>query len=264
MKTHLRLVLAIIAITGLLSCSSDEPTPRGSVRFDFTYFVAGEPVEWKTMKYVNAAGNEYEVTEAQWFISDISLFDSKGSEHRLFSTHKACYIDSNIPSSSSWTETSIPAESYTSIRFTFGLKGANNIPGQFPDPPESNMMWPYALGGDFGGYHYMKLNGFWRNTLGQRTPFNFHLGVGPVYDEQDNVIEFVQNWFEATLPVSVQIKANRESVLEFRMNIEEWFKNPVVYDHNTFGGMIMKNQEAMAIIRENGRNVFTIHNHSSL
>lgn len=212
------------------------------------------------MKYVNAAGNEYEVTEAQWFISDVYLIDAGGNSRRLFLSQKACYIDSNIPATLSHTDSGLPAGPYSAVRFTFGLKGDNNTPGQFTDPPESNMMWPYALGGDFGGYHYMKLNGFWRDDSDQRTPFNFHFGVGQIYDEGDNVPEFVQNWFEVTLPISVDVRPDREAALELRMNIDKWFDGAFVYDHNEFGGMIMNNQRALEVIRENGKHVFSIYN----
>jgi hypothetical protein len=43
------------------------------------------------------------------------------------------------------------------------------------------------------------------------------------------------------------------------MNIEQWFENPNVYDHNQWGGDIMEQQDAMALAVENGWNVFSFH-----
>ncbi len=260
---QIRCFLSIILSVSLLGSCSDDPDQYGHIRFNFTHFIDGDPVRWKTMEYTNAAGNEFEVTEAQWFISDVFILDSRGNAYRVFESSNFCYVDSNLPLSLSRVSSTLPEQSYSAIRFTFGLKGENNIPGQFPDPPESNMMWPYALGGDYGGYHYMKLNGFWRDASGLRTPFNFHLGVGQIYNDDGNVVEFVQNWFEVTLPVSVEVRQGHIAVLEMRMNIDKWFDGSFVYDHDHFGGMIMKNQEALAIIRENGKSVFSIHNHST-
>ncbi len=41
------------------------------------------------------------------------------------------------------------------------------------------------------------------------------------------------------------------------MNLENWFQQPHVYNHDEFGGDIMQKQEAMQIAKENGWNVFT-------
>ena len=42
------------------------------------------------------------------------------------------------------------------------------------------------------------------------------------------------------------------------MNVDRWFDNPLIYDHNIHGGKIMKNQTAMGMIKENGIDVFTV------
>ena len=115
------------------------------------------------------------------------------------------------------------------------------------------------MGGDHGGYHYMKLNGFWMNTAHVRTPYNFHLGVGQEYDEEGHIVAFVQNAFEVTLPASAfTIRAGETRNITLTMHVESWFDTPHTYDHNVFGGMIMNNQEAMHLISENGRDVFSV------
>jgi len=43
------------------------------------------------------------------------------------------------------------------------------------------------------------------------------------------------------------------------MNIDEWFKNPHIWDFNYWGPAIMENETAMRIAKENGEvGVFTI------
>jgi len=44
------------------------------------------------------------------------------------------------------------------------------------------------------------------------------------------------------------------------MNVTKWFTSPYDYDHNTFGGGIMENQEAMEKVVMNGWDVFSIGN----
>jgi hypothetical protein len=238
-------------------CAEDGADPAfGKLSINFEHMLNGQNVIYDDMRYINAAGNEYEVTEVQWFISDIVLVKPDGNEWQPEGEDFAHYVDTNLPETLVWHfSDQVPAGTYSAIKMTFGLKGEKNIPGAFPNQPESNMAWPINLGGDNGGYHYMKLNGFWKNTLGEREPFNFHLGVGPRYDESGNVKEFVQNWFEITIPnSSFSIAENESLVADLSMNIRQWFDDPYVWDHNIYGGKIMKNQDAMAKGSANGAN----------
>ena len=134
------------------------------------------------------------------------------------------------------------------------------MPYIFTDSPESEMIWPINLGGEQGGYHYMKLNGFWINTAGERTPFNFHLGVGQEKDDTGKIAGFVQNWIEVIIPGSdFEIDKGELKIINLVMNVDQWFSSPNIYDHNFHGAKIMQNQEAMQMGTENGKSgVFTV------
>jgi len=246
------------------SCNNgDEPEKTdaaGKLVLNFEHFIDGVQAEYDNMKYTNAAGNQYEVTEIQWFISDITLIKSDGISVILGDDKFAHYIDSNIPVTSSWVvPDAILVDNYSKIKMTFGIKGEKNIPFMFSDPPESDMIWPTNLGGDNGGYHYMKLNGFWQNADGLREPFNFHLGVGQERDNSGNITGFVQNWFEVELPTSsFSIAADETKNISIRMNVEKWWESPNIYNHDEVGSRIMQNQAAMRMGIENGQNVFSI------
>jgi hypothetical protein len=252
-----RIILASAFSILLFAGGCEEEAGFGYLDFTFAYRINNEPLVFRSSEYVNSAGNQYEVTEVQWFISDIRLLKEGGAEFPLLnSTH---YVDSNLPATQWWSLNDlIPEGKYSGVRFTFGLKGEKNLPGQFVNPPESNMEWPYALGGNAGGYHYMKLNGFWITPQGIRTPFNVHLGVGQLYNPNHEVDEYVQNWFDAELMCPIIIEGGKRIAFEITMNIQSWFETPFTYDHNTYGGMIMQNQEALQMIRSNGIDVFTI------
>lgn len=279
-------VLTVLLIAGLAffsSCDNDDEAQPGKLTFHFQHLIDGEEIEFDEMVYTNAAGNEYEISEIQWFISDITLVSAGGDSTLLDGGGFAHYVDTDQSASRTWQlPDDIDPGTYSAIKLTFGLKGAKNIPYSFPNPPESDMIWPYHMGGDYGGYHYMKLNGFWKNTESQRMPFNFHIGVGQIYDEEEShhegrldsriascsghnyrvagaTNEFIQNWFEVILPgSSFTLVSGETKEATITMNVENWFQNPHVYDHNVYGGMIMMNQEAMGKISENGHDVFTI------
>jgi hypothetical protein len=125
----------------------------------------------------------------------------------------------------------------------------------FVNPPERDMFWPDNIG---GGYHYMKLNGKWLADDETIKPFNFHLGIGQIYSgggmNTDSITGFVQNYFEVELlNSSFTINAGDTLYFEIRMNVENWFQHPNIWDHNYWGGMIMQNQEAMHQACENGK-----------
>ena len=130
----------------------------------------------------------------------------------------------------------------------------------YVDPPEVLMGWPQILG---GGYHYMMMNGKWKDTNGFIMPFNFHLGIGQLYRGNDynvdSIYAFVQNYFKVSLPGSSFTMPDKDTVaFQVTMNIENWFENPHVFDFDQWGGAIMQNQPALQMAKENGWNVFSI------
>lgn len=264
MKNSLFRCFVLGLATLIYSCNNntpaDQPTQAGKIVINFEHFVNDEKLVLDDMKYTNTAGNQYEVTEIQWFISDLTLNKKDGNKVVLGGEKFAHYIDTDLPETFNWELTEdIPVGDYQSISMTFGIKGEKNKPYTFTDPPESDMLWPVNLGGDQGGYHYMKMNGFWKDNKGQRTPFNFHLGVGQERNAENEIIGFVQNWFEVELSdSSFSLGADEYKSINIRMNVGKWWDTPNIYNHDVHGGKIMQNQEAMKMGVENGRNAFSI------
>jgi hypothetical protein len=121
-------------------------------------------------------------------------------------------------------------------------------------------MWPDILG---GGYHYMMINGSWKDNTNVIKSYAFHMGIGQLYKSDvikvDSIYAFVQNYFSVKLPNSAfTVEANKTRQIEIIMNIDSWFKTPHIYDHNYWGGAIMQNQAAMQIVKENGVDVFLV------
>ncbi len=263
-------ITALLGILLFWSCSDNEnqnnPLESGSLALSFDHFVDGQEVVFNKMQYVNAAGNQYEIREIQYFISDVTLHKSDGSEFVIEKEKFAHYVDTNIPGTNNWLiKDDIPEGNYKSVSMVFGIKGEKNMPLMFTDPPESDMFWPMHLGGEQGGYHYMKLNGFWINLNSEREPFNFHMGVGQERDEEKNITGYIQNWIEIELPnSSFALTAGENKEITIRMNAEQWWENPHVYNHNNHGSKIMHNQEAMRMGMDNGHNVFEVANIKAL
>lgn len=257
-----KLFVSAFILVMVAGCQKQEGSGKtGEIAVRFLHFADGNPIVFDDMIYTNKAGNRYEVSEIQWFVSDLTLHMKNGHVIVPDQDIQAHYIDTDLVETQLWKIAErIPEGTYDAISITFGIKGEKNTPYRFTDSPESEMIWPINLGGDHGGYHYMKLNGFWISDAEERTPFNFHLGVGQERDDNGKITGFVQNWFEVTIPDSgFIIDKGDQKVINLVMNVEQWFNGPNVYNHNIHGAKIMQNQQAMGMGAENGKSgVFTI------
>jgi hypothetical protein len=265
----MKYALLIIFLFGTLifsnvSCNNDEPddnTTSGHISFSFTHLVDGQALQKDIMKYVNAAGNPYEINQLMYFISDVTLHKSDGAKKLISDWKDIHYVGIDIPETLKWdVYDDIQAGAYDSVSFVFGITGEKNKSFMFVNPPEVNMMWPDILG---GGYHYMMINGSWTDKENVIKSYAFHMGIGQLYKsnviEVDSIYAFVQNYFNVTLPNSAfTVEASKTRQIEIVMNIESWFKTPHIYDHNYWGGAIMQIQPAMQMAKENGYDVFRV------
>jgi len=227
------------------------------VQLTFSTSVDGQPLQQDSCIYENASGNRYAVTEVQYFISDIRIVKADGSEYSIKCDNGAHYVDIDIPGTLQWMpDDQLPVGRYTAIKLHFGLIPELNKTFFYPNPPENNMSWPTQLG---GGYHYMKINGRWLNQGGETTNFNLHTGTGQERDAAGNITGFIDNSFEVTLPLKdFTIEKGEMAVIPMEMNVNEWFRNPNLFDFDVFGGSIMQNQAAQNILKENGQNVLSV------
>ena len=99
----------------------------------------------------------------------------------------------------------------------------------------------------------MKLNGKYVTAEGELAPLNIHLGIGQNADHS----EYYQNYFTVEGPIDLYVHGNKENFITLRMDVDNWFRNPHVYDFNVYGSAIMQNQAAQQTLKENGQDVFT-------
>ncbi len=252
---------SLSAVLLVTSCKKEETeteetvVEKGKITLSFDANVDGIPLVTNVLNYVNAAGNYYEVDELRYFISELKLYKNDGTVVTIQDDNSIHYYDWDIENTHQWAiEDQLPVGQYDSVSFVFGLNPEKNISGYFVNPPENNMSWPAVLG---GGYHYMQINGKWKNLQDSVRNLNFHTGIGQLY-ENNQITEYVHNHFSVVIPYIFQVSANENTTLNLVMNINNWFTSPHDYDFNVWGGSIMQNQAAQEVIKENGHDVFTI------
>ena len=128
---------------------------------------------------------------------------------------------------------------YTKAKFYVGLDSAHNISYSLPNTTENlNMAWPEMMG---GGYHFMKFEG---NYISGTSTFGFamHLGRNPylVEIELDRIFNIPSQY----------------NLTNLDMNLNEWFKNPEIYDFDIDGNYSMGDTAAMHKLSNNGIDIF--------
>ena len=244
------------------SCKEEPEIVKNTfLSIQFVHNVDDSPIVLDTKHYYNEAGSKYLINEVKYFISGLYLYKRDGTKVKISQDDGIHYVDMDYPSTLSWNISEYISEGYyDSLGFVFGLSRTDNQSYRFLNPPESNMAWPQLLG---GGYHYMMINGWFERGDTVSAPLNIHLGRGQIYQGStnavDSIIGFVDNHFQVTLAQSFLIKRDQTANLTLVMNIENWFKEPFVYDFNYWGSHIMQNQAAMQMLKENGKkNVFSV------
>ncbi len=241
--------LCSVALLCILAAACTKPS--GHLKIGFSFHIDGTPLERNTFLYHNAADNLYKVTDLQFFISNVVLTMTDGTRVPIISDKAAHYVDANLDSTLSWFPVDeLPCGTYKSIEFCFGLAPELNYTGAYPSAPENNMSWPALLG---GGYHYMKINGFWQSNDHTAKPFAMHTGR-TVTDGQTT-----DHSFTVSLPLS-HLSVSKEGIanLTIAMNINGWFNTPNLINLDVTGGSIMQDRQIQEQMSENGTKVFTV------
>jgi len=199
--------------------------------------VGNQELEFDTIKYQNAYGNNYSVSTLKYFVSNIALHNSEGK----YVIDGIFYFDAK-ESSTVVPTIKVPVGNYNKVTFTYGLDAADNQTGIFPNPPANLMEWPIAMG---GGYHYMKLEG---KVDSAGVINNFQAHTGPTMGND--------NSFEVTLDDANFSCTCETKTITIQMDINQWWTNPNTLDLNLVTG-IMGNQPMQEKMKANGNDVFS-------
>ena len=179
MKTYI-LGLAMAICLGMASCTESidiAPNEKGTLTINFNNTLNGEDVVLGTTKGNNASGESFTVSTLNYFISNISLTDSKGNEVKFPDNYYL--IREADPSSQSITLTDIPAGDYISMTYIIGVDSLKNVADVSSrtgvlDPASygnDNMYWSWNM-----GYIFFKIEGNSEIITNDAKQFQFHIG----------------------------------------------------------------------------------------
>ena len=236
-------ILLTLTIAGLVfaSCKKDNPIAT-DITVNFTHTVNGSDLITDSMIYTNEAGEEYDVQTLKYLISDITLHAENGSSLLLDEVH---FIDISDESTFSFTYNDVPNNNYTSISFDMGLDTDKNISNKYVNEDfHIEMFWPETNG---GGYHYMKLEGDFNDSL---SGYGTHTGGTMGGDYSFNDIN----------DVSLTVDDDLGNVsIDINMEINNWYKTPNQIEFSSYGMGIMMNMPMQMDLKQNGMtDVFSV------
>ena len=147
------------------SCPKSEELIADSVNIEFYNHVNGVPIVFDSITgysewFNTLSGQTYNILNLYYLITDIRLTNENGSVLKnLSDIHFVSSDDDNtnhlfIPEILSCGE-------YSNIEFVFGINSEKNINNAYINENFHNQMfWPDFMG---GGYHYMRLEGNFKN-----------------------------------------------------------------------------------------------------
>jgi hypothetical protein len=231
-------ITLVVLVVFFYACKHDNDTatpivPVQGISLSIGYNVDNTPFRTDSFMYYTDAGYQYDVTMLDYYLSQISLIKPDSSTVLLKDFLYVCATDAG---SNHVDLKDLPIGDYIGLQFNIGLDSLHNCTDALPATTDNlNMQWPEPMG---GGYHFLRFEGHYAIT-----GFAMHLGTS-----------------SCLIPVKIFkhiiISKNVKTPVNLVMNINEWFRNPYVFDFDTDGNYIMGNAAAMQKIAGNGVDVF--------
>lgn len=228
----------------------ETPHDHSHLTFTFAHNFAGIPVidqdiQVPSFSYVNANNDTLSISKLKYLISDIRFYKSNGDSLVIEGHH---FVDLTDAATLTYSPTfELPFDSYTGISFNFGLDSVDNISNAYPDLNSLTWNWPDAIG---GGYHFMQMEGHFMYQ-GNDSTYAYHMGTAHNMMTMTND----QNYFKADLgPITI----TNNATIQIKMDISEWYKNPIDWDLNTYHTNLMMNYTAQKLMNTVGKDVFSL------
>ena len=249
-----KIATLLIVLFVAFACNNDNnievtSSSDADVTFNFTHIwdetlITSSNLENETV--TNANGEVINMDRIRYLVSRFELVNTSG-ESFAFEGYK--FTDLSDEASYNFVPelNTIATGTYT-LKFIWGFNETDNIDGAYGDLNIANWSWPAAIG---GGYHFMQFDGMYNVDTTNPSPFNFHNGTARV---NDGVFE--QNFAVIELETPIQISG--DAVIEVKMDIAEFFKNPNTWDLNVLDTPLMPNYDAQKMMQQNVTSVFSI------
>ena len=238
-----------IAIVLFAACESkDEVEQKVNVTLKFTHNWDGTTItnsDFNQLKFTNANGETLSIERLRYVVSNVivSNDDSQASKN-----YQLVNVAEN--SGDEILLESVPVGTYN-LKFRFGFSDADNTDGVYQDLNSVSFNVPAMLG---GGYHYMQFDGKYLDSNNMEANFNYHTIRAADASDPSNLV-----LTDTSLLIDLgTVTIRNNAIIEVKMNVAEWFKNPYTWDLNQLNTVLMPNVEAQKLMNANGESVFSL------
>jgi len=241
-------VRVVIQLTGIVllgiwsGCQKEDtqliPPVEQEMLVRVSYDVDGDSLVASDIRYTNAAGNPFSVNRLNYYFSHIAVQNLDGAWTTL---EDIVYLDAFDADKNTFLLKGLAAGNYKAFRVVIGLEPDQNSSNSLPPTVDNiNMIWPEPMG---GGYHFVKLEGYFLDGTNSNQGYAMHIGKNTFHSP-------------AIISQSFEINAGKDT-LDLKMNIASWFEGPNQYDLNIQGNYSMGKDSSMRKLSENGYDVFS-------
>lgn len=244
-------ILALLVIVACGDDNDDNLPVQAQVTLNFTHNWAGAPVtgaDFNDIKFTNANGEMLSIERLRYLISNVTFTNTTSGAVQVVNGYNLVNLGENTGLTYT-LDTPIPTGTYA-VSFTFGFNNEDNAQN-YVGLNSANFNVPQMMG---GGYHYMQFDGKYIDSNDAEMPFNYHairavnVGGDPMFPQD--------TFFTVNLG---DVGLINNTILEVKMNIDQWFVNPNTWDLNVLDTPLMPNSAAQIMISENGQSgVFTL------
>ncbi|MCW5909141.1 MAG: hypothetical protein KIS94_14845 [Chitinophagales bacterium] len=225
------LLIVPVWLVAAMGCKKNEG--KNDLQIQLNYKIDNLPLKFDTLLYHCEAGYNYEVTRLHYYLSGFVFTMTDGT---MYNHNQVYYVDARQVSTNTISLPSFPKGICNKLSFYIGIDSLKNKTDSLPATFDNiNMGWPDAMG---GGYHFVKLEGHYLDSAVSKG-FAMHIG---------------KNQF--LVPVEINNPTITSGKLSLTMNINEWFRNPYLYDFKLHGSYSMNSDSAMQLLSANGKDVF--------
>lgn len=220
----------------VVGCDDDEVKSGevGSIHIEFDNYAGEEDLVFNT-DYINSSGETFRVTKLNYYISNIRLTTTSGTEYVVPQDSSYFLVMEDDEASQVITLNNVPAGDYNAITFMIGvdsLRSTMDISKRTGalDPAQGHdgMYWTWN-----SGYIFFKMEGTSPAApVDQENKFYYHIGGYGGYDSPT-----LNNIRETTISMNggrAEVRAGRSPQVHLHADVLQLFENPTtikIEDH---------------------------------
>ncbi len=247
----------------IIGCKHDEinSNETGSIIIEFDNIAGDEDLELEK-EYINSSGETFKLTKLNYYISNIKLRTTNGTEYVVPQDSSYFLIMEDDFESQEVKINNIPAGDYNEITFTIGvdsLRSTMDVSKRTgvldPAQGDAGMYWTWN-----SGYIFFKMEGVSSAApADQENKFYYHIGGYGGFDSPtlSNIVEKTISMGSAR----AEIRSNKSPEVHLHADILEIFKNTTtikISDHS-----LVMFSDFSTTVSANYKNMFTydhVHN----